>query len=224
MLLHGHARLIGPVRTSPPAFVALYQDGDQAAVVGRAPPASILEAATTASEIIAASDDTPWVAAALRDWKLESALLFRRAAGEGLPKVAAGEVRFLAAAELAAMTRGTIPLVPDDLQDELRTAVRSGVPIAASFDGPHAVAFCYAGSVTEHLWDVSIDTLEPYQRRGHALKAVAWLIEHYRVLGKEPVWGALVSNHASRGLAARLGFEPAGSLSIFSAPRVVDTR
>jgi len=73
------------------------------------------------------------------------------------------------------------------------------------------------------LWDVSIDTLEPYQRRGHATQAAAFLIEHYRGLGKEPVWGALVSNHASRALAARLGFEEVGSLSIFSAPRVVDT-
>ena len=228
MLLRAQARIVGPVGASPPTFVAVYRDGDQAAVVGRAAPASIGEAATTASEVLASGEDTAWVAEVLPDWKLESALLFRRAAGTTLPEVAQGEIRFLAPTELAAITgaeimSGELSLVPDDLRDELRTAVRSGVPIAASFDGPHAAAFCYAGSITETLWDVSIDTLECYQRRGHALRAVCFLIEHYRRLGKEPVWGAFVSNHASRALAARLGFEQVGTLSVFSAHRVVDT-
>jgi hypothetical protein len=222
MLLRQQARLIGSVSTSPPTFVALYQDGDQAAVVGRASRASILEAARTATEILAATEDTAWLAGTLPDWEVESALLFRRAAGSPLLG-GVGDVRLLATGEVATITGGTTPLVPPALVQELRDAEKSGAPIAASFEGKCAAAFCYAGSITETLWDISIDTLEPYQRRGHAMRVVAFLIEHYRVLGKEPVWGALVSNHASRALAARLGFEAAGSLSIFSAPGVVDT-
>jgi RimJ/RimL family protein N-acetyltransferase len=221
MLLQGQAQLIGPLGISPATFVALHEDGDQAAVVGPAPRASILEAASSAEEIIAAAEDTAWVASALPDWKRESAVLFRRDARSALPRAFSGEVRFLAAGELASIT-GT-PLMTETLADELRSAEKSGVPIAAAIEGGQAVAFCYAGSITETLWDVSIDTLERYQRRGHATKVAAFLIEHYQTLGKEPVWAAFSSNEASVALAGRLGFVPVGSLSVFSAPGLVDT-
>jgi len=220
MLLHGQARLIGPVGVAPPTFVALHRDGDQAAVVGRAARTSIVEAASTAGEIIAAVEDTPWVASTLPDWKQESAVLFRRDARSPLPRAFGGEVRFLAAGELLAITGAS--LMAETLADELRSAEKSDLHVAAAFEGGQAVAFCYAGSITETLWDVAIDTLEPYQRRGHATKVAAFLIEHYQALGKEPVWGAFLSNEASVALAARLGFAPVGSLSVFSAPcRVV---
>ncbi len=219
MLLQGRARLIGSVQTSPPTFVALHEDGDQAAVVGRASFAAILEAAGIADEILAATDDAPWVASTVRDWKQEPAVLFQRNAGAPLPRIVDGDVRFLAAGELAAMTAGGTPLVPEALGEELRAAEQSGVPIAVAFEGGCPAAFCYAGSITETLWDVSIDTLEPYRRRGHAANAAAFLIAHYQALGLQPVWGALISNEASAALAARLGFVPVGSLSVFNAPR-----
>jgi RimJ/RimL family protein N-acetyltransferase len=220
MLLQGQARLIGPLGVSPPTFVALHCDGDQAAVVGRAPRASIVEAASSAEEIIVAVEDTPWVASTLPDWKQESAMLFRRDVHSPLPRASGGEVRFLATDELLAITGAA--LMSETLADELRSAEKSGVPIAAAFEEGQAVAFCYAGSITETLWDVAIDTLELYQRRGHATKVATFLIEHYQALGKEPVWGAFLSNEASVALAARLGFLPVGSLSVFSAPcRVV---
>ncbi|HMI86456.1 MAG TPA: GNAT family N-acetyltransferase [Polyangiaceae bacterium] len=218
MLLHGQARLVGPVSSLPTTLVALHRDGEQAVVVGRASHAAILEAAASAHEILSATDDESWTMGALPDWKMERAVLFRRPRASPLPRIASGEVRFLTAGELAAITRGAPSLRPETLGDELLSAETSGTPIAAAFEGGYAAAFCYAGSITETLWDVSIDTLEPYQRRGHATKAVAFLIEHYHALGKQPVWGALVSNQASAALAARLGFSPVGSLSIFSRP------
>jgi RimJ/RimL family protein N-acetyltransferase len=198
----------------------MHGDGDQAVVVGRASHAAILDAATVAREMIASPEDTPWVATALPDWKIESALLFRRDARSPLPKTARGVVRFLAAPEIAEIARGGNPLVPGELADELRSAERAGAPIAVSLENGRPAAFCYAGSLTETLWDVSIDTLAPYQRRGHATEAVKFLIEYYRALGKEPVWGALVSNAASIGLAKRLGFARVDSLSILSAPTI----
>jgi hypothetical protein len=224
MLLHGKATLIGPVSSSPPTFVALHRDGDQAVVVGRASRAAIVEAASTADEILAATEeDASWVAGALPDWKVESALLFRRSLQSPLPKLETGEVRILETSEVTALIDGPHSTVPKTLADELRSAFSAGAPIAAAFEAGRPVAFCYAGSITETLWDVSIDTLERYRRRHHAMKAVTFLIEHYRALGRQPVWGALVSNHASAALAARLGFVPTGSLSVFSAPGVVDT-
>ena len=222
MLLHGQGRLVGPVGTSPPTFVALHSDGDQAVVVGRASPAAILEAASVAGEILAAAGDESWVTGVLPSWKVESAVLFRRPATSLLPRAADASVRFLATEELAALTANPPPRMPETLRDELRWVQAAHTPIAAAFDGVSAAAFCYAGSITETLWDVSIDTLEPYRRRGHAMSAATFLIEHYASCGKQPVWGALVSNHASAALASRLGFEPVGSLLVFNAPAVVD--
>jgi len=222
MLLKEQARLIGPIISSPPTFVALHRDGDQAVVVGRASRAAILEAASIAGEILTATEDASWVAGALPDWKAESAVLFRRSPESPLPKVAPGEVRFLATGELAALT--SEPLVPETLRDELRSAHADGTPIAVALEGGRAATFCYAGSITETLWDVSIDTLEPYRRRGHATKAVSFLIEHYAARGKQAVWGALVSNVESAALAARLGFAPVGSLLVLSAPKVGHSR
>ncbi|HMJ50606.1 MAG TPA: GNAT family N-acetyltransferase [Polyangiaceae bacterium] len=227
MLLHGQARLIGPVATAPPRFVALHRDGDQAVVVGRASQAAIVEMASLADEILAVPDDEPWVAAALPRWKHESAVLFRRSTESPLPTLAPGEVRFLERGELAALTGGPHPLVPstlrDELRDELASAQAAGTPIAAAFDGRSVAAFCYAGSITETLWDVAIDTLEPYRRRGHAMRAVSFLIEHYGARGQQPVWGAMVSNPASAALAGRLGFTPVDALTVFRAPGIVDT-
>jgi len=219
MLLHGRAQLIGPVGSSPPAFVVLHTDGDQAVAVGRASRAAILEAATTADEILAATEDTSWVAGALPEWKVESALLFRRPVDSVLPKVLAGTVRFLTAREVADLTDAPASFVPASLRDDLRLAHAEGTPIAAAFDEGSATAFCYAGSITETLWDISIDTLERYRRRGHAMNVVSFLVEYYASRGKQPVWGALFSNRASQSLAARLGFAVVGSLSVFNAPK-----
>ena len=161
MLLHGQARLIGSVGTSPPNFVALHSDGDQAVVVGRASRAAILEAASVADEILAAAEDESWIMGVLPSWKVESAVLFRRPATLLLPRVPPDSVRFLARDELAALTANPAPRMPETLCDELRWVQATDTPIAAAFDGGSAVAFCYAGSITETLWDVSIDTLEP---------------------------------------------------------------
>ncbi len=85
-------------------------------------------------------------------------------------------------------------------------------PISAAFVEDRPVSFCYAGWETETLWDVSIDTLEAWRRRGLAAAAASLLIRHHGVHGKLPVWGAVDSNIASSGLARRLGFEPVDRL------------
>ena len=40
--------------------------------------------------------------------------------------------------------------------------------IAVTFVENQPVSFCYAGAVTESLWDVSIDTLPEHRRHGYA--------------------------------------------------------
>jgi GNAT superfamily N-acetyltransferase len=87
--------------------------------------------------------------------------------------------------------------------------------VAAAILEGVAVAFCYPAYETETLWDVSIDTLEPYRRRGLARTCFEFLCDHMAAHGKVPVWGALASNSASLSLAARLGFEEVDRSIVF---------
>lgn len=68
------------------------------------------------------------------------------------------------------------------------------------------VAFCYAAFTTDRLWDVSIETLKAYRRRGLAAACVLALSRHMYDRDLIPAWGAMDNNPASIGLAAKLGF------------------
>jgi predicted GNAT family acetyltransferase len=81
-----------------------------------------------------------------------------------------------------------------------------------------AASFCYAGSTTETLWDVSIDTLEPFRRQGYAGLCVAYVVDQMNREGKRPVWGAVESNEASLRLASKLGFKPVDRITVFERP------
>lgn len=81
-------------------------------------------------------------------------------------------------------------------------------PIAATWFEGAPVSFCYAGTMTESQWDVAVDTLEAQRGRGWAMSCVTFMIHHMRAAGREPLWGALDTNRASRRLAEKLGFEP----------------
>ena len=108
--------------------------------------------------------------------------------------------------------------MPDPLRNELAIESRAGTPITAALLEARPVAFCYAGAITETLWDVSIETLEPYRRRGFAAQCAAYLIRRLAKVGKRPVWGATASNAPSARLAAKLGFTPVDSLMVFMRP------
>jgi RimJ/RimL family protein N-acetyltransferase len=103
--------------------------------------------------------------------------------------------------------------LPPILRGELRDA-RTYSPIASAFADERPVAFCYSGWETEKHWDVSIDTLESFRRRGLGAAASACLIRHFAALGKTAVWGAADSNHASAALAQKLGFRPVDRLMV----------
>lgn len=89
------------------------------------------------------------------------------------------------------------------------------VPVAAVIADGRAGAFCYPGAITETLWDVSIDTLPRYRRRGLAMRAFLRMFDHLRPHGLLPVWGSLDDNRASLQLARKLGFRAVGSLFVF---------
>jgi len=117
------------------------------------------------------------------------------------PSLGAGSVALV---DVAALRRHAVPA---DLLAELETAA-SHSPIAATWFEGAPVSFCYAATMTESIWDVTVDTLEAQRGRGHALRCVTFMIHHMREGGREPAWAALETNRASRGLAEKLGFEP----------------
>jgi hypothetical protein len=103
--------------------------------------------------------------------------------------------------------RHHLEALPPRLRGEIANRFEA-TAMAAAFVEDRPVSFCYAGWETETLWDVSIDTLDAWRRRGLAAAAATLLIHHHSVRGRRPVWGAVDSNVASNTLARKLGFEP----------------
>ena len=118
-------------------------------------------------------------------------------------------VRYLTYDEIS--SHAALPLA---LKAELLIAARN-TQVAATIVDRLPVSFCYAGSETETLWDISIDTLEGFRGRGYAVMCIAYLIHEMKKQDKQPVWGALESNRASIRLAKKLFFEPMDSLFVF---------
>jgi hypothetical protein len=140
----------------------------------------------------------------LPGWSRTEATVYELGSPDYVP-VLPGDVRLV---DVSALEH-----VPDDLRSELESA---GTDIAASFEDNLPVSFCYACWRTEKYWDVSIDTLAPYRRSGHAARCASWLIRHYFHHQKlRPVWGAEQGNIASERLAACLGFQPCGKLALY---------
>jgi GNAT superfamily N-acetyltransferase len=186
-----------------------------AIVIGRPPYEAIGEALALAgprASVMAPPESRAWVAASLPELQPQRAQLHVLDRDPRLPVLTREDVRQLGVEEVAALD------LPADLREELAEATAEGVPIAAAIAAALPVAFCYAGSITESLWDISVDTLEPWRRRGYAARAVAFEVARFASLGKRPVWGALDSNAPSRGLARKLGFVPVDEIWIFAAP------
>ena len=215
MLLEGRCEVLGLERGPSPSFVT--RDGDEklVCVVGSPALEAISEAVARnggAGEVIAMPENAARVAEALPGWRALPVVAHLLGEGERLPEAPGGTVRFLSGPE-------EIGGVRPELREELERALRGGMPVAAAFAGGEPVSFCYAGWETEGLWDVSIDTLDRYRRRGYATWCAAFVIRHMRALGKQPAWHALESNTASMELAARLGFVPVDRFFLFEPAR-----
>ena len=215
MLLANHAAVFGLSLDPSPAFVVARPETGLIGVAGTPPAECIHQAIGQAQRevsLLAAPESRAWVAAALPGWVSQRAALHVLTDPGRLP-ADTDPVRLIGVLEI-----GALDTLPQSLRRELLIDAEAGAAIAAAWVDGHPVSFCYPGSVTERWWDISIDTLEPYRRQGHAARCVAFQVARMRALGQEPVWGAVDSNPASACLAAKLGFERMDEIFVFSAP------
>ena len=212
MLLSGSCELFGLEEAPDLSFVARDLETRLITVVGRPAQAAVREAVLrnrNTGEVVCQFETSDHVATALPDWIASPATLHRLGDTPHFPDVPEGMVRLLSRSEVASLTG-----LPPNLKSGLETGVRRS-PMAATIVDGSPVSFCYAGSATETLWDISIDTLEDHRRRGYAALCVAHMVDHMRGQGEEPVWGAEESNLPSLRLAAHLGFVPADRVVVF---------
>lgn len=238
MLLSGRAAVYAPTISGGaiPGVIVVVPDSALAAVAGRPAEATVREVIDTLRgdvNVLAQMEDADYVGRALAGWRRQRAIV--HVLPEAQPWEAhadpnarvftlASAPRFdhlpeLLRRELLDALRGrTVSrFVPGALPPSGRLVSRVTVPMAAVWADGRPVSFCYPVWQTETLWDVSIETLEPYRRLGLGAQAARTLIRHMRGTGRAPVWGALETNTASRALAARLGFLETGGVAVFTA-------
>lgn len=190
-------------------------DTDEIFLAGR-PAETALHAAIQCNRnggsIIAPPEQVAWIANTLPQWSHTHIILHLLQNPQRLPSVSAAAAGLLDAATLDGLA------IDKELLHELQSGAQRS-PLAATFVAGQPVAFCYAGATTEALWDVSIDTLPEHRRRGYAALCAAFMIEHMRAHGRQPVWAALENNPPSLRLARKLGFVPVDTLVLFE-PRL----
>ncbi len=190
-------------------FVVWSESDSIGSVVGVPDALALSRAAEQVSELLAFPENVEKVQALIHDFRKEPATVF--SAPAQLPPTPTHACRRISQAEISSQKH-----LPPGLQDELSEVAEDGVIVIAAFSGSLPVAFAYVASETETLWDVSIDTVEGYRRKGFASAAVAHLMHHMNEKGKAAVWGALESNEASANLARRLGFVETDELWVYS--------
>ena len=217
MLLSGRCDLIVPPEPGAADAVVRGTDFGLFCVSGD-PPLEALPAALArhgGRAVLCAGGRSEELSTILSGWTRSRAVIHALAGEEPSgPRVGQAGVRV---AMLSGRDAGALSHVPDRLREELSTALGCS-HVAAAFVEDLPVAFCYASYETETLWDLSIDTLEGYRRRGLARASSEFLIGHMARHGKRPVWGALDSNAPSIRMAASLGFVPVDTLTVFAPP------
>lgn len=198
-------------------FIAGSWDFPFAAVHGN--PRPVLIAAATATgraafadlypahewQLLASPEARATVGPALSGWQRRGIALHRWTGGLERPDSdPVAEIRLLAGGHRTAQL--DLDEVPETSRRELALEWVAGRPMAVAIVDSRPVTFCYAALTTETLWDVSVETLEPYRRRGLAAASFLTLARHMARQGKTPTWGAHLDNPASLGLAAKLGF------------------
>jgi RimJ/RimL family protein N-acetyltransferase len=213
LLLSGECEIFG-LEEAPRLSVAVRDPSTGSVIVVGRPSRAAVRAATDGimhdGSVVALLDDADWLGETLPDWSRTRAILHLLRDSSRLPPPAPN-IRLLEPSTIEQLD------IPEQLRRELRFGAENS-PIMTTVVDNQPVAFCYAGSITESLWVVSIDTLPQYRRRGHAAVCAAQMIRYMATHAKQPVWGSVVENPASWRLAQKIGFEPVDEIALFEPP------
>jgi GNAT superfamily N-acetyltransferase len=213
ILLSGRCRILW-TSASRDAFAIRSDPGSLVCCFGAVEPAAVLAATSEpdAEAVLCAPEFSAMVGRGLPGWSEVPAVLHRLAAESAAESEPAARVAMLSRADA-----GRLSHLPDALRREIADAIDASHVAAAFLEGI-PVAFCHPVYETETLWDVSVDTLEAYRRRGLARTCFEYMRDHLAAHGKEPVWGALADNEASLRLAAKLGFREVDRSVVYLRP------
>jgi len=209
-LLSRPCELFGLTKES---FVIRRFDTPLICVIGKPAISAIQEAVSKSVaevEVLTYRESVAHVGSALSDWQEEAAIIHEFSNPPDIKEKITGQVRWANENELLWL-EDEFP----ELAKELLAASPFS-PIAAFFVENKPVSFCWSTCESESLWDVSIETLPGYQRKGFAECCARFMIQHMFKNGKQPSWGALKSNTASLNLAKKLGFVRVAELYLFS--------
>jgi GNAT superfamily N-acetyltransferase len=202
------------IAVSPEGFVVKALDSPLVCCVGRPDPDDIRKAVADPCpdlRVLVPPEEAEPVDRALAEWSRASATIHLLQTGTWPEPDPAVDVRLLEDELL-------LGLLPDGLREEL-SSTRPPATMAVAFSDGLPASICYSCWETETLWDISIDTVPEFRRRGLAEACTAFLIGTMRERGKEPVWGAEDANLPSLRLAAKMGFVPVDRLILFSPPQ-----
>jgi len=210
LLLWGPCEIFGLQEEPELSLVVREPDTGSVFIIGT-PAVAAVQAAVQKSvrgDVVAPLEQATWLTDALPEWTHTRIIVHHLADPHRLPEASVGVVGFLDPAVLSQLP------IDAELRQELESGAEQSL-IAATFVDQQPVSFCYAGAITESLWDISIDTLPEHRRKGYATLCVAHMIRHMQAKGKHPVWQAVEENPASWRLAQKLGFVPVDELALF---------
>lgn len=211
MLLNGRG-LVLDFHAKPEAKGALFQEDIGLGVLIGLPDTDLLfQMSELADEIICPIENAAHCARAFEGWSKEGAAIYLRNKDTPIPELETSCQRTIKAGELAEI--GDLPQL---LFEELEEEQNSGTEIYCATAENKPIAFCYAGSISEKYWNVSIDTLPAYRRQGHATRSVVYAINQMEKQNREPIWVAFDSNTASLAMANKLDFIPVDRLMVFT--------
>lgn len=95
------------------------------------------------------------------------------------------------------------PMVTD--LDHIRRTFEAREPVWAVVQNGSAVSLCYSSRLTDRAAEAGVETLETYRGHGYASAVVAAWAHAVRATGRIPLYGTTWDNHASQGVARKLG-------------------
>ena len=194
-----------------PQGVLYQEDIGLGVIVGKPSADLIFQLSELADEIICPEDHSGHFSEAFEDWTYEGADLYQQKTTFTASINTAIKPAWLKQSDLDRAEGISKPLL-DELQEELM----AGTEIFFASADNQPASFCFACAKTESFWDVSIETITKFQRRGLARQCFQMAYQEMNRHSLIPIWAAVDSNTASKAMAENLGFEPKDRLMVFT--------